>query len=83
MNTTLKYESLLPLIPGKPGIYQFVDAYGNVIYIGKAKNLKKRVASYFSKNQSGKTSVMLRRAAISGILLLKVNQMRCCSRITS
>jgi excinuclease ABC subunit C len=63
MYSTLKYESLLPLIPGKPGIYQFVDAYGNVIYIGKAKNLKKRVASYFTKNQSGKTSVMLKRAA--------------------
>lgn len=63
MSAELKYESLLPLIPGKPGIYQFVDSFGNVIYIGKAKNLKKRVASYFVKNQSGKTSVMLRRAA--------------------
>lgn len=63
MNTGLKYESLLPLIPGKPGIYQFIDAYGNIIYIGKAKNLKKRVASYFQKNQSGKTSVMVRKAA--------------------
>lgn len=63
MSPTLKYEALLPLIPSKPGIYQFVDQYENVIYIGKAKNLKKRVASYFAKNQSGKTSVMLRRAA--------------------
>lgn len=63
MNATLKYESLLPLIPGKPGIYQFIDQNGNIIYIGKAKNLKKRVASYFAKNQSGKTSVMLRRAS--------------------
>lgn len=59
----IKYESVLPLIPGKPGIYQFVDSFGNIIYIGKAKNLKKRVASYFAKNQSGKTSVMLRKAA--------------------
>src|SRR5512133_4398987 len=63
MNTGLRYESILPLIPGKPGIYQFIDAYGNIIYIGKAKNLRKRVASYFAKNQSGKTSVMLRKAA--------------------
>lgn len=63
MSAELKYESFLPLIPGKPGIYQFIDSYGNIIYIGKAKNLKKRVASYFAKNQSGKTSVMLRKAA--------------------
>lgn len=63
MNPPLKYESLLPLIPGKPGIYQFIDQYGNIIYIGKAKNLRKRVASYFAKNQSGKTSVMLRKAS--------------------
>lgn len=62
MNSTLRYESLLPLIPGKPGIYQFIDQYGNIIYIGKAKNLKKRVASYFAKNQTGKTAVMLKRA---------------------
>ncbi len=63
MSSVLKYESILPLIPGKPGIYQFIDSYGNIIYIGKAKNLKKRVSSYFVKNQSGKTSVMIRRAA--------------------
>lgn len=63
MNTGLRYESVLPLIPGKPGIYQFIDANGNILYIGKAKNLKKRVASYFQKNQSGKTSVMVRKAA--------------------
>lgn len=63
MPAELKYESILPLIPGKPGIYQFIDPFGNIIYIGKAKNLKKRVGSYFAKNQSGKTSVMLRKAA--------------------
>lgn len=56
-------EKILPLLPGKPGVYQFTDAYGNIIYVGKAKNLRKRVTSYFSKNQSGKTTVMLNRAA--------------------
>lgn len=63
MSTGIKYESILPLIPNKPGIYQFIDAFGNIIYIGKAKNLKKRVSSYFQKNQSGKTNVMIRKAA--------------------
>ena len=50
-------------MPSKPGVYQFVDASGTILYVGKAKNLKKRVASYFSRNQLGKTEVMLRRAA--------------------
>lgn len=41
----------IALLPDKPGIYQFFDTGGNVIYVGKAKNLKKRVASYFNKKQ--------------------------------
>lgn len=49
--------------PDKPGVYQFVDASGTILYVGKARSLKKRVASYFAKNQSGKTQVMLSRAA--------------------
>jgi excinuclease ABC subunit C len=57
-----KFKSILSLLPDKPGIYQFLDMYGTIIYIGKAKNLKKRVTSYFSKNQSGKTVVLLRKA---------------------
>ena len=55
------YKSILSYIPDKPGVYQFIDGYGNIIYVGKAKNLKKRVASYFSKNQSGKTNALLKR----------------------
>ena len=56
-------KNIISLLPDKPGVYQFLDIYGNIIYAGKAKNLKKRVSSYFLKNQSGKTSVMLRKAA--------------------
>ena len=53
------------VLPGKPGIYQFLDAAGNIIYIGKAKNLKKRVSSYFRKDREagGKISVMIRKIA--------------------
>jgi excinuclease ABC subunit C len=58
-----KLKSLLSSLPDKPGIYHFLDSDGTVIYIGKAKSLKKRVTSYFSGNQSGKTMVLLKRAA--------------------
>jgi excinuclease ABC subunit C len=58
-----KFKSILSLIPGNPGIYQFIDSDGVIIYVGKAKNLKKRVISYFSKNQSGKTIALLRKTA--------------------
>ena len=62
MSIVAKYRSILSLLPDKPGVYQFIDNCENILYIGKAKNLKKRVASYFSKNQSGKTTVLLKRA---------------------
>ena len=61
MGTEDKFKSILSLLPDKPGVYQFIDSSGTVIYVGKAKNLKKRVTSYFSKNQSGKTVVLLRK----------------------
>ncbi len=58
---TDRFKNLISRLPSKPGIYQFIDSSGSILYIGKAKNLKKRVGSYFSKNQSGKTEVLLRR----------------------
>lgn len=60
---SVDHRQILPLIPEKPGVYQFIDSSGNIIYVGKAKNLRKRVSSYFTKNQSGKTTVMLKKAA--------------------
>lgn len=60
-------EILHPIIqslPNKPGVYQFFDKKGKIIYIGKAKNLKKRVSSYFNKNHEvGKTRVLVRKIA--------------------
>jgi excinuclease ABC subunit C len=61
MLTEVKIKSILSLIPDNPGVYQFIDTLGVIIYVGKAKNLKKRVTSYFSKNQSGKTIALLRK----------------------
>ena len=63
MSAEVKFKSILSLIPDNPGVYQFIDSAGIVIYVGKAKNLKKRVTSYFSKNQSGKTVALLRKTS--------------------
>ena len=61
MSVEPKFKSILSLLPEKPGVYQFIDSADTILYVGKAKNLKKRVTSYFSKNQSGKTTVLLRK----------------------
>ena len=58
------YEKRLKLIvqnlPEKPGCYQYLDELGTVIYVGKAKNLKRRVSSYFIKeNQTDKTRMLV------------------------
>ncbi len=60
MSVVEKSKSILSLLPDKPGVYQFIDSFDNILYVGKAKNLKKRVTSYFSGNQSGKTMLLLK-----------------------
>lgn len=54
----------LKTLPEKPGIYQYFDTNGTILYVGKAKNLKKRVSSYFNKTQdNGKTILLVKRIA--------------------
>ncbi len=57
-------RDLLKTIPENPGVYQYFDAEGKILYVGKAKNLKKRVFSYFVKEHDrAKTAMLVRRIA--------------------
>ena len=56
-------KSLLSVMPDKPGVYQYFDNNGKLIYIGKAKNLKKRVSSYFTGKNYGKTKILVSKIA--------------------
>ena len=58
-----KITSILKTIPTSPGVYQYFDESGEIIYVGKAKNLKRRVSSYFNKEQSGKTRLLVSKIA--------------------
>lgn len=57
------FKEKLAQIPNKPGSYQMRNKDGNIIYVGKAKNLHKRVNSYFNRTQTGKTAKMISEIA--------------------
>jgi excinuclease ABC subunit C len=62
--TTSQFDSLIKVLPDKPGVYEFFNKENIIIYVGKAKNLKKRVSSYFVKNHdSAKTRILVRSIA--------------------
>lgn len=61
MNKRLDYlKSIISIMPSTPGVYQYFNKTGDIIYVGKAKNLKRRVSSYFNKeHDSVKTNILV------------------------
>lgn len=55
----MKFKDKLALVPHKPGSYQMKDKNGNIIYVGKAKDLNRRLSSYFNRIHTGKTAKMV------------------------
>jgi len=65
LKTSAHIENILKTLPDKPGVYQYYDDQGQLLYIGKAKVLKNRVSSYFSKikYENAKTFQLVKRIA--------------------
>ena len=64
MNLNPQLKQQIDALPEKPGVYQYFNAKEEIIYVGKAKNLKKRVSSYFTKtHESRKTTVLVKNIA--------------------
>lgn len=60
----MKIEIQIKSLPHQPGVYQYYDKAGKILYVGKAKDLKKRVSSYFKKNHdNGKTKMLVSKIA--------------------
>ncbi len=69
------FQEIAPTLPREPGIYKYYDSNETLLYVGKAKNIRKRVSSYFNKNQqSFKTQELVRRIASIEFTIVSTEQ---------
>lgn len=68
-------ELQLKTLPQSPGVYQYFDAKGNIIYVGKAKNVKKRVNSYFTKTHDNHRTRLLVKNIVKIEHIVVANEM--------
>ena len=72
MEIPVKIDAILKTLPEKPGVYQYFDEDDKILYVGKAKNLKKRVSSYFHKeHDNSRLRILVKK--ISHIKTIVVN----------
>lgn len=76
INKNLDYlKNIIAVLPENPGIYQYFDDEGTIIYIGKALNLKKRVSSYFAKlHDNRKTALLVKNIADIKYMVVETEQ---------
>lgn len=75
MNKLDKLKNDIKMLPDKPGVYQYFNAKDEIIYVGKAKNLKKRVSSYFNKiHEYGKTNVLVKNIASLKYIIVETEE---------
>lgn len=75
LKTSDYLKGIVMSLPETPGIYQYLDAGGSIIYVGKAKNLKRRVYSYFSKeHEPGKTKVLVSKIVDIRYIVVKTEE---------
>lgn len=73
--TTEYLKGIVNNLPESPGIYQYLNAEGIIIYVGKAKNLKRRVSSYFNKeHEPGKTRVLVSKIVDIRYIVVKTEE---------
>ena len=75
INTNEYLKGIVLNLPESPGIYQYLNAEGTIIYVGKAKNLKRRVSSYFNREHpNGKTRVLVSKIADIRYIVVKTEE---------
>ena len=77
--TSEQFQNIAAGIPQQPGIYKYYDAGNSLVYVGKAKNIRKRVSSYFNKTYTNyKTHELVKRITRIEFTIVNSERMHSC-----